>query len=283
MPEEFWKTFVDTVRAAYPYAAFFAEAYHNKEDLEKMGIDVVLDASFAHVLYEILRDGRAPEDLRKHVEGTPVDVQMKRAHFKDSHDVRDVEHQDPHGDERFRYLSDEEQRLALALIMTIPGVPVIFNAELEAVLGYAYHHHLINRIDWNTYDEAMRAYNERMVAFGASPLFRKGSFRFLDAKLAPNSAVFAFEREFGGEKVIVAANLANADSWVNLDVDSFIDSGNARYSVEEVFTEKRFNTLDASSGSKASRSVRRPSGGRKHFSREPLRRHSPRPRRGGRG
>ncbi len=248
MPVEFWQNFIHTLKGRYPDADFFAEAHTYRDYLEKMGMDLVLDTGFAHVLYEILKEDRKPQDLRNYLEESPLSSLLRRAHLKDGHDVRDVPGP---GDQRLLNFDTAELKLASLLIQTIPGTPVLYNGEPEAVLDYIYKANEVNTIHWDRCDQKLRAFNEKAVALGRSPVFRNGAFRFLEPKIGQNPSIFAFEREYKGEKVIVVANLsANKKGQeeachVNLDIDSILDNNVKEYYFEDMLENEKFALVDS--------------------------------------
>jgi len=259
-PQEFWEMFTKDIRKSYPNAAFVAEYLGEEPDilnvLADCGIDLTLDIQFSCLLYDVLRgqNKKVSTDVMDYLRRNITTRSFaKKVHYKDTHDIRDMTKTDfGIGQERLRLLNTDEIRLIATLSVTLPGVPMFFNGEPEAVLGYEYHVNKGFPISWDNFDPQMRLFYENLLQLANQPIFREGTAQIVEQKRTKNPDIISFIREYKGERVIVAADIRNEEDpytgkdWVSLDIEDFIDT-NKTYDIEDVLTGRVFNQFDGAS------------------------------------
>lgn len=244
-PEEFLKTFIDSIRQKYPEAGFLAEAFEEHAALWGCGADLVLDGGFIYSLFDTLKKRKSVSSFIEYINSQLSNPNLAATiHYKDGHDIRDVKFHD-FGIERPRYLDAVESRLAASLMITMPGVPMFFNTEPEAVLDYAYHRHDSCGIYWDKYDKEMRSFYENLMKLAGHPVFRKGSFNYLSPLSNYNPFILAFSREYEDTKTVIAVNLydqvepVTGKSWTNLNVADLLKSvTTSQCAIKDMLTEK---------------------------------------------
>ncbi|MFA6350092.1 MAG: alpha-amylase family glycosyl hydrolase, partial [Candidatus Omnitrophota bacterium] len=245
--QEFWARFMERCRRINPDAGFLAEAFdEGRTELEECGADLTLDLGLSFILFYILKGSAEPQTFSDYLESNASSGYFySKVHYKDGHDIRDVYFQGS-GMEILRNFNAEEAKIVALLMATLPGIPMFYNGELEAVLGYAYHSSCGKPICWDDYDPPMREFYGEVMKLARDPVFRMGSFKVLDVKAGDNPGITAFLREYGSEQVIVAANLnpKNNDSeekdWINLNLNGVLGNDAQYYYPEDILSGETF-------------------------------------------
>lgn len=222
-PSEPLMEFTAAMRDAHPHAAFLAEALDQHGRFWDCGVDLGLDGNFIFTLCDVLlhTNNKSPRDFVEYLRGAVGSPLLHQTvHFKDGHDIRDPEHSTD-GLGKPRNLDGPESLLAATLMVTMPGVPAFFNGEIEAVLGYPYQRGCVVPINWDLVDIKMADRYLDLLFLSKLPVFRQGAASFVESS---NPNIAAFARQWRGQTVIVAANLAdNPDhmsdkNWGYLDI-----------------------------------------------------------------
>ena len=147
--------------------------------------------------------------------------------------------------EKLRTLDAEEIRYFALLLATLPGPLMLFNGQLEAVLGYSYRSCQVSSINWGSVDEHMQAYFDRIAAFAHQPLLRLGAAHAAFPKpAAGHPEIVAYVRTLGKEKALVVARAgyshAEGTAWARMDVSELLVPGAEQYEVVNAFSGDRY-------------------------------------------
>ncbi len=121
---------------------------------------------------------------------------------------------------RFVTLAGGDQsalRLAMLFQMTMPGAPTVYYGD-EIGLSGGYDPECRGPMPWDEqrWDAALRDYVRATIRLRhAHPALRRGTYRALLAK----GELFAFERDYQGERLLVAFNTAQDESTLHLPVN----------------------------------------------------------------
>ena len=116
-PTEFWHTAIQTIKSLHPEFLFLAEAYWGLEpDLQALGFDYTYEKQSYDFL--VARD---PAALSTHLLNMPAEVLSRSAHFIENHD-------EPRAATLF---SAEQHRMAATLILSLPGMRLLHEGQLE--------------------------------------------------------------------------------------------------------------------------------------------------------
>ncbi|MDD4203414.1 MAG: alpha-amylase family glycosyl hydrolase, partial [Candidatus Omnitrophica bacterium] len=241
--EEFWATFIKNIRQIRPDAGFIAETLsgEKKDELLSLGVDLVYDSGTSSLLYEIIKGqkGKRANDLQQYISSIKEQL-FHSVHFKDGHDIRDVGHQSDYGIEKLRTLNERERLLAMVMILALPGVPMFFNGELEAIEDYRYVANAASPIPWDKVNIDLKGKYIQLLEKLNTEAFRKGEISFPTKNGADD--LISFVRNWNDEIYLVAANLSNLDNgekqWMKifLSKEQNIDP-NKRYVVMDHLTE----------------------------------------------
>jgi glycosidase len=238
-PVDLLQELIKRVKGLNPDAQFLAETMdpYAHSDVWNCGADLVYDPNFPYIMYETFKGIKSVNDFDSFLRAVswskgPHSV-FSTVHNIDGHDVRDV-YFNQNTIEKIRYLDRTEKMSASVLAATLPGVPLIYNGEIEAVLGYAYNRYAESYIDYDAVDADMAGFYTALSKLWSRPLFRSGEMLTLQSRFDCNSDVRGFARVFEGQKTVVALNLSNrvdasGKGWINFDVASLLSPGINRY------------------------------------------------------
>lgn len=153
---------------------------------EKREMDGILNFPMQQSIHRVFAGGAPGSELthRLSVEDSLFPQPWQRLHFIDNHDMP-----------RFRSSASEAAtRQALAFIMTIPGIPVIYYGTEQGVT--ATRSNLFNQLDTNSSDFQ---FTSRLIALRkSSKVFSRGKVRVIaDEHIQPG--LFAYEIRYKGE------------------------------------------------------------------------------------
>ncbi len=159
-PVDFLQEVITRAKKLNPNAQFLAETMdkyvHN--EIWNCGADLVQDQDCPYFIYDAFKGSMGVNDFDNYLRALTW-AQGPRSAFSavhniDGHDVRDV-YFNGHTIDKLRYFDRTEKMTATALIATLPGVPMFYNGEIEAVIGYAYNRYAESYIDYNNVDPDM--------------------------------------------------------------------------------------------------------------------------------
>ena len=224
MPAKFWQSVMPKMNADYPEAYFLAEA----ERVNLSNPDSTFDANYAWELHHILNDvashKKTVSDIKDYLvrDGERFPESAYRLTFTSNHDENSWQ-----GTE-FERMGDAANACAV-LCFTLPGSqPLIYTGQeigLDRRLAFFEKDPIT---DWSENDYTL--FYKKLVQL-------KHSHSALDAgekggaytELEAPDGVYAFSREKGKDKVIVAVNFNDTDTSVSLELDG---------SYKELFTEE---------------------------------------------
>lgn len=237
--EDLLKMVIDAVRERYPGAPMIAEAMGLHKQVLKCGADLVYDFSLVDQFYRLLCEGSTQaNNLVRAINEKADDYEMTshELRFKDGHDVRSVMAAGK-GLGVPSNFDSTVNRLFAVIMSTLPGVPMFYNGELEAVRGYSFNPFSNTQINWDTYDPDMRSFYMALCKM-LRPIdtFRSGEAGGLGD---PSSNIAAFWRADDQRTYIVAANL-NPSSYFcgerqSLNITHLLTSGSANYRINNIF------------------------------------------------
>ena len=160
-------------------------------------MDGILHFPMQQSIHRVFAGGAPPSELvyRLAVEDSLFPSPWQRLHFIDNHDMP-----------RFRASASEEAtRQALAFIMTIPGIPVLYYGTEQGLTSTRAN--LFNQLDSNSQDFK---FTRQLISLRkSSKVFSRGKLRLLaDEKL--QSGLFAYEMSYKGETKWVFFNTSES-------------------------------------------------------------------------
>ena len=242
-PQDPLKMIIDAVRQRYPGAPIIAEAMGRHDEVVACGADLVYDFSVVDDFYKLLKlygqDGwKSPADVIGTINAKAGQYVFtcREIRIKDGHDVRDVK-MGGKGLSVPTHFNGYENKLLAIVLATLPGVPMYFNAELEAVIGYAYNRYSSTQIDWQSFDPNMRDFYRAFC----DTLLTADTFRFGSAGGLGyhGSNIGAFWRSDDSRTFVVAAHLnpyaGSAEEWVNLGVTDLVSRRASSVTINNIF------------------------------------------------
>jgi hypothetical protein len=227
MPDEFWRQAIAATREINPDFLFIAEAYWGKEPyLQQLGFDYTYNKS----LYDKIV-GRGWAAVVDYLEITSPDFLSRCVHFIENHDEERAQH----------VFGPEIHRQAAALIVTLPGAPLIHQGQREGRRERLPVQLVRPRLVEED-DPTLRDFYNRLIVIGKDPIFRSGEFRPFDSGI---DGLVSFVRLHEGRRVVVAIDFRHGDALAaahgELTVPPLalcrLDHG--RYRVRDLWT-KRF-------------------------------------------
>ncbi len=194
---EFWTEAIEAVRVRRPRFLFIAEAYWGLEwRLQRLGFDFTYDKT----LYDRLRHGDGP-GVRAHL-GGEMDFQIRSVRFLENHD-------EPRAAAVF---PPARHRAAAVAASTLPGMLLIHDGEVEG-RRLKLPVQLARRAR-EPVDAGLQTFYLRLLTAVQEPIFRRGSWRFLNVRqawdgnpTASNFLAHAWEAP-GLEAMLVAVNFS---------------------------------------------------------------------------
>ena len=166
-PTEFWSDLIGAVKTRHPEFLFMAEVYWDLEwRLQQLGFDCTYDKR----LYDRLRE-TAASGVRAHLTAEAA-YQRRSVRFLENHD-------EPRAVAAF---GRERSLAAAAVVMTVPGVRLLHDGQLEgrrlrAPIQLA-------RVLAEAPDQEARAFYERLLAFAGDPVLHNGTWTLLTVEAA---------------------------------------------------------------------------------------------------
>ncbi len=201
VPDDFWQEWSAALRSRKGDILLFPEFNEPHFDLfYDWGATKIFDAFAgrpAEVIDEILKtsesDGRVP------------------VRFLDYHD-RDRAMSAVGGD-------DAKMRLAALLLMTSPGVPMIYYGSEIGMKGLMSDNTNREMMDWEGGDRGLREHYKALIALRrAHPCLSTGAIRRL--LVSGDEGVYAFLRDGGGERIVVVMNLRRTSATARIDLSA---------------------------------------------------------------
>ncbi|MCX5748960.1 MAG: alpha-amylase family glycosyl hydrolase [Candidatus Saganbacteria bacterium] len=214
--DELLREFIYLMRERRNDACFVAESFQMHKEMISCGIDVAYDPGCVYKAYDVFKRLADVETFDRYLSdicSNGGESSFCMAHFKDGHDIRDTRCNDE-GMKKPRNLDPAELKVVATLIATMPGVPMLFNGELEAVRGYGYDREGTSFIDFGNIDGDLASFNYALSKLWRMPLFRQGGTDYLPTRDGWTSGgIRAFARQFNGEKAVVAVNMHSDYAW----------------------------------------------------------------------
>lgn len=158
-PHEFWLEAIAALRAEQPAFRFLAEVYWDKEpELQRLGFDSTYDKK----LYDLLANGRAPDDIARYLHQAHPDYLARSLHFLENHD-----------EERAAVRFGRRARPAALLSFAIPGAVFVHQGQME---GFREKLPVQRRLPLQVEqpDEDLARFYARLLACAKEPLYREG-------------------------------------------------------------------------------------------------------------
>jgi glycosidase len=244
-PKDLLHELISRFKSLNPNAHFLAETMdkYTHNEIWNCGADLVQDQDSPYFIYEAFKGTMSVNDFDNYLRALTW-AQGPRSAFStvhniDGHDIRDV-YFNNYTIEKLRYLDRSERKTATALIATLPGIPLFYNGEIEAVLGYAYNRYAESHIDYNNIDPDMCKFYLAMSKLWSRNLFRSGEMLYIDTHSVWNYDIRAFARRYKDQKAFVAVNLSsNGDgagkAWRNFDVAPLLSSDINKCTVFKIY------------------------------------------------
>jgi glycosidase len=186
MPDEFWRSAIVETRNQNPEFLFIAEAYWGKEAyLQQLGFDYTYNKS----LYDKIVS-RGWEGLTDYLQLTSPAYMSRSVHFIENHDEERAQH----------VFGPELHRQAAALVVFLPGAPLIHQGQMEG-RRERLPVQLIRPRMVEEDDPTLAAFYQRLLRLAAGSVFRSGQFLPFDSGVR---GLIAFVREHEGQLVLVA-------------------------------------------------------------------------------
>jgi len=186
MPDEFWRHGIAETRRVHPDFLFIAEAYWGKEPyLQQLGFDF----TYNKTLYDRLA-GRGWDALVDYLELTSREFLFHSLHFIENHDEERAQH----------VFGPEMHRQVAALILTLPGTPLIHQGQMEG-WREKLPVQLVRRREHEANDPALMDFYAKLLRVGSDPLFRAGRFHPFDSGIR---GLVSYFREYKHRRVLVA-------------------------------------------------------------------------------
>jgi hypothetical protein len=169
-PEPYWVEVTRRVRAVAPEFVFLAEAYW---DLEGRLFEDGIDLAYDKVLYDRLAHGDAAQ-IRSHLVADPA-WQARLVRFLENHD-------EPRAAVTF---PPERGRAAAVALLTLPGVPLLYEGELDGRRVHTPMH--LGRSPGEPSDDEAASFWSRLLRLVADEGVRSGSWRLLEVEGWPDN------------------------------------------------------------------------------------------------
>lgn len=224
MPDEFWRGAIAESRRVNPEFVFIAEAYWGKEPyLQELGFDF----TYNKTLYDRLA-GRGWDALVDYLEMTSREFLFRSLHFIENHDEERAHH----------VFGPEMHRQVAALIVTLPGAPLIHQGQMEGRREKLPVQVLKPRKAEKD-DRKLMEFYAKLLRIGSEPLFRAGHFHPFDSGIR---GLVAFLREYRDRRVLVALDfrdgraLEATDGHLSIPGSLLADLQPGEYRVRDLWT-----------------------------------------------
>ncbi|MDE2820022.1 MAG: alpha-amylase family glycosyl hydrolase [Chloroflexota bacterium] len=236
---EFWSEIIPAVRNVHPQMLFMAEVYWDLEgEMQTQGFDYTYDKR----LYDRVIDNDIPA-IRAHLRADPV---LQRSH------IRFIEN---HDEERAAsVLGSDRQRVAAALICTLPGAVLLHEGQLtgrSVKLPVQ-----INRGPQQPEDPLLERFYRRLLAETRHALYRLGHWQLIETCPAregdhASDSLIAHTWEYEAERRLIAINLADTWSRSRLELSHWALPGGCSLQLYDVLTESHSEKPVDDSGSES--------------------------------
>lgn len=224
MPDEFWRDAIAETRRQNPGFLFIAEAYWGKEPyLRQLGFDY----TYNKTLYDRLA-GRGWDALVDYLEMTSQEYLFHSLHFVENHDEDRAQH----------IFGPEMHRQAAALIVTLPGAPLIHQGQMEG-WREKLPVQIVRPRTIEHDDPKLMAFYAKLLRIGSDPVFRAGRFYPFDSGIR---GLVCFLREYKHRRVLVAFDfregraLEATQGLLSIPRSLFDDLTPAEYRVRDLWT-----------------------------------------------
>ncbi len=222
---EFWTEIIPAVRSARPQMLFMAEVYWDLEqEMQTQGFDYTYDKR----LYDRVIDNDIPA-IRAHLSADPL--------FQRSH-IRFIEN---HDEERAAsVLGSDRQRVAAALICTLPGAVLLHEGQLT---GHSVKLPVqINRRPPQPEDPLLERFYRRLLGETRHTLYRLGHWQLIETCPAREGdhacdSLIAYTWEYELERRLITINLAETWSRSRLDLSHWALPDGCSLQLYDVLTE----------------------------------------------
>ena len=186
MPDEFWRGAIAETRRVNPEFVFIAEAYWGKEPyLQELGFDF----TYNKTLYDRLA-GRGWDALVDYLEMTSREFLFRSLHFIENHDEDRAQH----------VFGPEMHRQVAALVVTLPGAPLIHQGQMEG-RREKLPVQVVKPRKSERDDRKLMEFYAKLLRIGSDPVFRAGRFHPFDSGIR---GLVSFLREYKHRRVLVA-------------------------------------------------------------------------------
>jgi glycosidase len=251
-PVDLLQEVISRYKSLNPDAEFLAETMdpftHN--EIWNCGSDLVQDPNFPYLIFDAFKCGATADDLENYFRAMSWShgphSAFSTVHNIDGHDIRDV-YFNNYTIEKLRYFDSAEKKAATALMVTLPGVPLFYNGEIEALIGCSYNRYAESFIDYNNVDTDMAKFYHALSNLWSRPLFRSGKLIHLQTHSSWDFDVRGFAREYKGQKAVVAVNFSNrvndsGKGWRNFDVSPLLSPDINKYRFQNLM-DKNMSTI----------------------------------------
>jgi glycosidase len=247
-PVDFLQEVISRYKRLNPDAEFLAETLDPNTHCElwDCGADLVQDPNLPYLIFDVFKGGHNADDIDNYLRALSCSHGAHSAfstvHNIDGHDIRDV-YFNQYTIEKLRHLDRTEKMTATALMAALPGVPMFYNGEIEAVLGYSYNRYAESYIDYDNIDMDMARFYLALSKLWSRQLFRSGEMLHIDTHSVWNYDIRAFARRYKDQKAFVAVNLSNngdgaGKAWRNFDVAPLLSSDINKYRFQNLLAPK---------------------------------------------
>ncbi len=215
VPDVFWKEWSDALKQVNPDILLFPEFNEPYFDLYYDGsilkiIDVINGSSVFNLDQLLITED----------EEGKIPVRFLNYHDKDR---------------VLSFLDAQKNKLAATLMMTVPGVPMIYYGEEIGMSGKMSNNTNRQMMDWEFGDNNVADYYRKLINLRASYIsFREGEIIKL-GKIS-DDRIYAYIRRFENENILVVLNLDNFSKKINVDFSKLNDNF---YSGKELFPQQQ--------------------------------------------
>jgi glycosidase len=204
VPDDFWTSWTDALNTKHPDLLLLSES--DLFTLYQDGFEVAYDWTTLPKFILALKSPVLASDLLDY---------LGSEQRKDSIPVWRLRYLENNDQDRIAIAATtlEQQQLAAAFLLTLPGLPLIYAGQEVGAVGRPTIDWL--PVDWSAGDDTLRAtYTELIKLRKSSPALMEGTFAAL--KVEP-AGVFAYERRAAGRRVVVALNFTETPTDVKIE------------------------------------------------------------------
>jgi hypothetical protein len=224
MPDEFWPEAIRVVKRVNPHFSFMAETYWAMEGyLQHLGFDYTYNKPLYEAICNAFQSGHA-EALMNFVRLLGTDFLKKGVHFLENHDE----------ERAMNALGEERQRSAAILLLTLPGVALIHQGQMEGKRERLPVQRVVPLAN-ETENSSLVSYYHRLLQVTSRPVFREGRLHVLYSN---NASFIAFARVLDDAKAIIIINTSShyQKGSISMAPGLHLKSG-APYRLDDLFYE----------------------------------------------